>query len=279
MSSFIENIRNLERESATMAALMVVATPSAVFSAGQGMGTAEGNPDTVAQLATSTGLSHSDFSSPALGMLVQPTTMPAWTAVASRYSVNDEGGLGAGTAMTEAPLAMLDGTLSSLQSDYVDFPLGGENFMVSTVVSSGLADASEAFDNPVDGLSSLLARLVEDAERAQADFSAEFNGERQGAVRGFIDDAGHQFSETTRDFFQDSVRGQVKGLLENVVDHTGSTELQLATDPVFAVDYYGTGATLVNSGLHAVPIGAITLPQLGPLVAQPQSALSDYWGR
>lgn len=142
-----------------------------------------------------------------------------------------------------------------------------------------LTDGIGTSDLAVDGLSGLIGRLLEQAEQAQADLSGEFNGERQGLVRGFIDDVGQQLNQSTHDFFQQSVRGEVKGLLMDVVDHSGSSALQQATDPLFAVDYYGASSALINNGLSALPISNLALPQIGPLLTHPQSELAGYLSR
>lgn len=168
-----------------------------------------------------------------------------------------------------------------LMSRYQDFEQSLDGFSVSPEFNGGTLN-SVALDN-LDGgaenntfsLIDFLAEIVERAQSDQADFKNSFDGSRQGEIRNFIDFTGGELSSNIRSGLQDNVAGVPREALAEVVDSIGLDVLRAVADPVLAVDYYGESATLINDLLGAIaqPIGAFSLPQIGPLLADPQSEL------
>lgn len=168
-----------------------------------------------------------------------------------------------------------------LMSRYQDFEQTLDGFSVSPEFNGGTLNsvASDNLDggteNNTFSLIDFLAEIIERAQSDQAEFETSFDGSRQGEIRDFIDFTGGELSSNIRSGLQDNVAGVPREALGEVVDSTGLDVLSAVTDPVLAVDYYGESAILINDLLGAIvqPIGAFSLPQIGPLLADPQSEL------
>lgn len=168
-----------------------------------------------------------------------------------------------------------------LMSRYQDFEQTLDGFSVSPEFNGGTLNsvASDNLDggteNNTFSLIDFLAEIVERAQSDQAEFETSFDGSRQGEIRDFIDFTGGELSSNIRSGLQDNVAGVPREALGEVVDSTGLDVLSAVTDPMLAVDYYGESAILINDLLGAIvqPIGAFSLPQIGPLLADPQNEL------
>lgn len=168
-----------------------------------------------------------------------------------------------------------------LMSRYQDFEQTLDGFSVSPEFNGGTLNsvASDSLDggteNNTFSLIDFLAEIIERAQSDQAEFENSFDGSRQSEIRDFIDFTGGELSSNIRSGLQDNVAGVPREALGEVVDSTGLDVLSAVTEPVLAVDYYGESATLINDLLGAIvqPIGAFSLLQIGPLLADPQSEL------
>lgn len=168
-----------------------------------------------------------------------------------------------------------------LMSRYQDFEQTLDGFSVSPEFNGGTLNnvTSDNLDGDTENITfsliDFLAEIIERAQSDQAEFENSFDGSRQSEIRDFIDFTGGELSSNIRSGLQDNVAGVPREALSEVVDSTGLDVLSAVTDPVLAVDYYGDSATLINDLLGSIvqPIGAFSLPQIGPLLADPQSEL------
>lgn len=141
-----------------------------------------------------------------------------------------------------------------------------------------LTSVTEAVVLGSDGvLMNLLELIQETVENADQ----PFDGSRQENIREFIIDSIGEFRSvdfTVRDFLQEHVRGEIKELVQGSLERLTGDNLDPVTDPLFAVDYYGTSADVINETLSVVqnisPMGTTVLPRIGPLSTQLLSSLT-----
>lgn len=116
----------------------------------------------------------------------------------------------------------------------------------------------------VEQTASSVFDLLTALSTESADLSGGFDGERQRLIRDFIDDVGERSGSGIREFLQTEVRGELKGALQGAVDSVGIEALDPVSDPVFAVDYYGESANIINGTLESSSLSSVALPPLGP---------------
>jgi hypothetical protein len=126
--------------------------------------------------------------------------------------------------------------------------------------SSVLVESSSSLVS--DLLSDLLARLT-NSETAES----ELSGEKQAAIRDFLDSVGSDLDGSARDFFQSNVQGRVKAITGEAIDSLGIDALDPVIDPAQEFDYYGTSAELIQDTRDALSLSSVALPQIGPTTA------------
>jgi hypothetical protein len=149
---------------------------------------------------------------------------------------------------------------------------------VDSAATGLLASATDGVASGSDGmLMNLLELIQETVENADQ----PFDGSRQENIREFIVDSISEFRSvdfTVRDFLQEHVRGEIKGAIQGSVELWTGDSLNPITDPLFAVDYYGTSADVINETLSVVqnisPMGTTVLPRIGLLSTQLLSSLT-----
>ncbi|HEX4844124.1 MAG TPA: hypothetical protein VFV57_10675 [Limnobacter sp.] len=148
----------------------------------------------------------------------------------------------------------------------------------STLLDAGLEESTSL---PAS-LLELIQRALEEAESSREGFSTEFDGSGQGQrnVREWIGDSVQDLGALTRDFLQDEIRGEGRELVQDFVDALGSPLVGQVSEPLLNVDYYQVSADVINGLLESTfePIGSVTLPSVGPLLANPREELTAYLG-
>lgn len=125
-----------------------------------------------------------------------------------------------------------------------------------------------------------IKQAIAQAEVSKKEFEETFDGSRQGEFRELLIDAGRELGSVVREFLQDNVAGAGRDLLASTLDTTGVQLLDPVADPLLNIDYYAKSAEVLNGLLDAVaqPISTFSLPQLGPLLADPREELFAYLG-
>lgn len=154
-----------------------------------------------------------------------------------------------------------------------------------TVVPGSTLNAEDPLDviepgGSVFSLLDFIEQAIAQAEASQQEFGDTFDGSRQGEFRELLVDTGMALGSEIRDFLQENVAGVGRELLSDSIDATGVELLGSTAEPLLAIDYYAKSAEVLNGLMEAVgqPIGSISLPQLGPLLADPREELSAYLG-
>lgn len=155
--------------------------------------------------------------------------------------------------------------------------------IVQTAVPVATPSTDEFSDAPVNGstgfsLLDFIEQAITQAEASRQEFEGTFDGSRQGEFREFLTGVASEAGGAVRGFLQDNIAGVGRDLLSSAIEATGSDSLDAAAAPVLNIDYYTKSAEVLNGLLDALaqPIGSISLPQLGPLAANPLDELSDY---
>ena len=129
-------------------------------------------------------------------------------------------------------------------------------------------------------LSSFLAEIIEQAQKSRAEFDGAFDGDRQGAIREFLDSTGAALGTETRGILQDNFAGVGRGAADFALETLGIDLFDPLTNPLLATDYYGESAALINNLLDVLvqPIGSLSLPEIGPLIGNSRDELLGTLG-
>ncbi|MCR2747702.1 hypothetical protein [Limnobacter parvus] len=211
---------------------------------------------------------------PGLSAVSEPTTKLASNV--AQFSSPDE--LANFLPATQQP-STFDAELLSRYESFESFldsaptqSLGGvlETPFAATAASDSAGSEREAFS-----LLDILAEAIERAKESQSEFENTFDGSRQSSVREFLESTGSDLGQVIRSGLQDNLAGVPREILSNLLESTGLEELSPVSDPILAIDFYGESSTVINGVLDSVsqPIGSLALPQLGPLLANPQNEL------
>lgn len=162
-----------------------------------------------------------------------------------------------------------EGSLGILQAGVLATTLGSDES--AETMSTGSMTFS---------LLDFIEQAIAQAEASQQEFGETFDGSRQGEFRELLVDAGRELGSGVREFLQDNVAGTGRELLSSTIDATGVTLLDPIADPLLSVDYYAKSGEVLNGVMDAVvqPIGSISAPRVGPLLADPREELSAYLG-
>lgn len=147
-------------------------------------------------------------------------------------------------------------------------PLTNVEVLSAEAATDDLADSS----SDLFSLNDFLAEVIQQAQSSQAEFENSFDGSKQNEIRDFIDLTSGELASTLRTGLQENVAGVPRKALGEVVDVAGFDGLDFVTEPVFAIDYFGESAVVINELLGVVtqPIGAFALPSIGASLANPQ---------
>lgn len=151
---------------------------------------------------------------------------------------------------------------SSLGQDFSDSLVTGQT------ESASLLETSSLF------VSDLLTDLI-DRLSSEKSLESDFDGEKQAAIRDFLNSVGSGVEDTARDFFQSNVQGQLKGITGEAVDGLGVDAVDPVVDPIQSFDYYGTSADFIQDTRDTLSLSSVALPAVGPGVEWLADSLSQ----
>lgn len=224
---------------------------------------------------------HSEAALQSLEKLFVDTSAPLPTARPLPFSASEE--------LSESPSGFVGPEVQNpeLMSRFEDSSLDGEGSLgilqagvLATTLGSDESTETMSTGSTTFSLLDFIEQAIAQAEASRQEFGETFDGSRQGEFRELLVDAGRELGSGVREFLQDNVAGTGRELLSSTIDATGLGLLDPIADPLLSVDYYAKSGEVLNGVMDAVvqPIGSISGPRVGPLLADPREELSAYLG-